>query len=536
VSNQPAAAPRLWLSAATNWLAFAAQLIAAFFLAPLVVRALGDERFGLWALVESILAYFTLLDLGVAAFLVRAVARHRARGESDQLNCVCSCGMAVFAVVSALAVLAGLAALPWALPHLTDKLDGRGPALAFAGLLLLNLGLSLPLSVFSAVIDGLERYAVKSAVRVGFVLVRIAGTLAVVWSWPSLVGVALVQTVCVLGENAVLALLAFRFQPGLRFSPRLIDRETLRQVRGFSGDAFLLLLAGRVSFQTAALVIGAVHPVAFITYFALASRPVELAKGLLRQVTATLTPAVSALEAKGDLAAVARVFLGSSRVVLYLVLPVHLGLLFYGREFLTLWLRDPAYGAHCNPSLAILGAGLSLAILQSVGSRVLYGLGRLRLFARVSLAEAGLNLALSVALVAPFGIEGVAVATALPNAVACAFVAAYSAWLLGVGWREYLGGALARPLLAAGPLALFWLAAKAYWPVGGWFDLVTALAAGVLVFAAVALVWERDVRARVTAKVRLAASAASGQAPAALAAKRVTSRFARLIPRGSRRG
>src|SRR3954470_5091 len=100
LANESAAPSRLWLSATTNWLAFAAQLVAAFFLAPLVVRALGDAGYGLWALVESVLAYFTLLDLGIAAFLVRSVARHRARGEFEDLNRICSCGMAVFAAAS----------------------------------------------------------------------------------------------------------------------------------------------------------------------------------------------------------------------------------------------------------------------------------------------------------------------------------------------------------------------------------------------------------------------------------------------------
>lgn len=515
--------PRLWLSAATNWLAFAAQLAAAFFLAPLVVRALGEERYGLWALVESVLAYFTLLDLGIAAFLVRSVARHHVRGEFEQLNRVCSCGLAVFVVVSALAVLAGLGALPWSLPHFADKLGGAGLAWAFAGMLLLNVALSLPLSLFPAVLDGLQRYDAKSAVRVGFLLVRVAGTLAVVSWWPSLVGVAVVQTVCVLGENAALAGLTFRYLPQLRLSPRLVDRATLRQVRGYSGDAFLLLVAGRISFQTDALVIGAFYPAAFITWFALASRPVEFAKSLLRQVTTTLTPAVSGLEAKGDLAAVARVFLGASRVVLYLVLPVHLGLWFYGREFLSLWMQRPAFGEHCYPSLAILAAGLSLVVLQSVGSRILYGLGRLRLFARMALAAAALNLALSLGLVGWFGIEGVAVGTAVPDGLFCLFAVVYSCRLLGVGMREYVGRALVRPLLAAGPLVLFWLAAREWWPVAGWVDLVAVLAAGVALFAVIGMGMEREVRAGVRGRLRLLA-------------QRVTSAIALLTRLGGRRG
>jgi hypothetical protein len=53
-----------------------------------------------------------------------------------------------------------------------------------------------------------------------------------------------------------MALCCFRFLPGLRLSHRLIDRETLRAVRGYSVDAFLAMVAGRVTVQTGTIVVG----------------------------------------------------------------------------------------------------------------------------------------------------------------------------------------------------------------------------------------------------------------------------------------
>src|SRR5262245_17620685 len=49
----------LILGAATNWAAFFATLSVAFFLAPYLIRSLGDARYGVWCVVEAILAYFT---------------------------------------------------------------------------------------------------------------------------------------------------------------------------------------------------------------------------------------------------------------------------------------------------------------------------------------------------------------------------------------------------------------------------------------------------------------------------------------------
>src|SRR6188768_416197 len=86
----------LVLGAATNWAAFAAAMAVSFFLAPYLVRSLGDARYGIWCVVESILAYFTLFDLGIAACLVRFVARHHAIDERTELNRIVSACLVIF--------------------------------------------------------------------------------------------------------------------------------------------------------------------------------------------------------------------------------------------------------------------------------------------------------------------------------------------------------------------------------------------------------------------------------------------------------
>src|SRR5262249_4947867 len=88
----------LIIGAATNWAAFAASLAVSFFLAPYLIRSLGDARYGVWCVVESILAYFTLFDLGIAACLVRFVARFHATDERGELNSLLSACLALFTI------------------------------------------------------------------------------------------------------------------------------------------------------------------------------------------------------------------------------------------------------------------------------------------------------------------------------------------------------------------------------------------------------------------------------------------------------
>lgn len=471
----------LVLGAATNWAAFAASLAVSFFLAPYLIHALGDARYGVWCVVEAILAYFTLFDLGIAACLVRFVARHHAVNERTELNKIVSACLIIFTCAAGCVLLLGGALVPFVAPDLERKLSARGDVAPFMLLMLTNLAFTLPLSVFPTILDGLQRFVTKSIVRLAFLTGRVAGIVYVMETQPGLWSLAIAYTVANLLEHAVLALLAFRFLPGLRISRRLVDRATFKQVRGYSVDAFLAMLAGRITLQTGAIVIGGYLTAAAAAHYAIAGRLVEMAKNLLRSITTTLTPAVSEREARGDFEGVRRVLINGTRGVLYLVLPIHLGLLFFGQPFLARWIGNEDYARWCFPAMAILSATLTIGVAQSVAARILYGLGKLTLFARLALVEAVLNLILCLTLVGPFGLEGVALAVAVPNVLFCLFAIVYVCRVLDVTAGRYLWEAWMKPLSMACVAAIIWWLVV---PVSAtWIDIGLGIGTGLLPYA-----------------------------------------------------
>ncbi len=469
------------IGAASNWLAFAATLAVAFVLTPYLIDRLGKPRYGVWCVVESVLAYFTLLDMGVAACLVRYVARHNAAQNCDGLNRMASACLALFAAAGGVALVVGVPVLFAMSGTLTAKADGDSGVLPFMLLMLANLAVTLPLSVFPSILDGLERYTAKSVVRLIALAARVAGIVAVVDAGGGLWPLAVVYTAVNLTEHAVMAGLCVRFLPGLRFRPSLVDRATLRDVRTYSTDAFLAMLAGRITVQTGTILIGLLLTGVQVTYFVNAARLVEYAKTLLRTVTTTLTPNVAALEARGDHPAIARLFLTATRWVLYAVLPVNVGLVLFGGSFLRRWVGDE-FVTGSYSALVLLSATLSLGVAQSAASRILYGLGKLRWFARAALAEAGVNVILTLALIGPFGVNGVAAAVAVPNVVFCGVVIWLACRELRVSAGEYAAAWLWPVGLTLIPTAVWWAIGP---PAADYPSLAAAVLAGLVPYAAV---------------------------------------------------
>jgi O-antigen/teichoic acid export membrane protein len=488
------------LNAAANGLGFAAQIVVAFFLSPILVHGLGDARNGIWSLVESILAYLMLFDLGVAASVVRHVARFEATRDRDHLNRVFSTCLCIFAAAGVLALAITLTLAFPGFRWLNIPVEFGDEARWMFVLLGFNIAIGLPMSVFPCVLDGLGRFPIKTAIRTSVLLARVPLFLLVIHQGGGLIGIACAITACNLAEHLLLAMASWWHLSQLRFSLRLADWATFRAIRGYSLDAFLAMIAGRVSFQTDALVIGLCLAAAPITYFAIAARLVEYAKNALRAVTTVLAPAVSTLEARGDEEGVRSVLLDSTRHVLWLIVPIQVGLLMLGRPFLALWMGEK-YAELSYPTLAILAAPLALAMAQSVAARVLYGVGRLRWFARAMLFEAGCNLVLSLALVNPLGIEGVAMGTSIPNFIMNIVIVASVCRMLGVGIGTYFRRAFVGPCVAGLVLAAGWWLTGAAEYATNWAAWLVAGAVGTGGFAmlAAAMEWHERI-------VRLAAS------------------------------
>jgi O-antigen/teichoic acid export membrane protein len=473
------------IGAASNWLAFMATLAVAFFLTPLFVRQLGTAKYDVWCVVEAVLTYFTMLDLGVAACLVRVIAGRSAKSTLDLNRMLSSC-LFLFLAAGGVALLVGLPVL-WGLAgSLEQKLGADQGVWPFMVLMLVNVALTLPLSVFPAILEGLEAFTTKSIIRIVSLVIRTAGLVWCAQNGGSLVALAVVYTVTLLLEHLAMAIACRIMLPGLQYHWRHIHRDTLRQVRLYSLDAFLAMVASRISLQTGAIVVGLMMPTGQVTFFATAMRLVEYAKGMLRTLTATLSPNVSGLQARGEHTAIATLYLKGTTWALYATLPVQVGLLLFGAPFLARWV-GPEFIAGAYPALAILSWTVAPGIAQSVASRILYGTGELKWFARAALLEAAINLVLLLSLIGPLGLSGAAWAVTIPNLLNAVFVVFLTRKLLKVPIRDYLKACVA-PLLFSSVLALAWWS---YGPVApDYLPMSLVVGVGLAGYALALAVWE----------------------------------------------
>jgi O-antigen/teichoic acid export membrane protein len=192
---------------------------------------------------------------------------------------------------------------------------------------------------------------------------------------------------------------------------------------------------------------------------------------------------VTKLNTEGNVVLLREMFLKWSKIALSLTMMAGLFLMVLGPRFLGWWI-DPSFEHPAGEVLQILVlSSLVFLPVRAVALPVLIGLGKPRLPA-VALAVAGvLNLILSIVLIRPFGLAGVAIGTAIPNVLFAVVVLVIACRELRIELPVYLKYVVPRATLGALPVLALLVWFKLGLGVQTILGLVTAGTAMVLVFA-----------------------------------------------------
>jgi O-antigen/teichoic acid export membrane protein len=387
-------------------------LVAGVVAIPIIVRTLGDVRFGLLALMWAIVGYFSTLDLGLGRATTRFVAEALGRDDGRRAREVAgftAAGQTLLGVIGAglLAVatpwlVSGLLRVPPELRHEAER--------AFRW-----LALSVPFVVLSlnlrATLEGARRFDLTNLIRapsgvLAFAIPAIAGSLGVSLAGIVALLLALRIVTCAATWFAIRVAL-----PGFRWVLRP-SRDVMELTLRYGGWVTVANVVGPILTYLERFVLGAVAGVGAVAYFAapfeavtrLLILPASLAGGLLPVVSVPLNEErrVETGRLLGRAVRALWVLLGAAALMVML----------FSGPLLRLWL-GPAYAARGATSLAILAAGTLVLGLAHIPGTFLYGQGRPDLPAIFQLIELPIYVALAWWCVRSYGVTGAALAWTL---------------------------------------------------------------------------------------------------------------------------
>lgn len=477
-SRQPSPAEQARRRAGLNIFAnvggYALNVVVAFFIWPLQVHQLGNDAYGLWALLQQLISYATLLDFGIRIAAMRNIARVQALRDEEETSRLISTSFFMMLLPALFILVCGGWASLW-LPHRL----GLGPELiwpARAAILLtaVTVALAAPGSIFNACVAAVSRYDLLGARNA---CVQIARGL-LLWYFLThgygLVAVAAIFLVTEqLGQGLDL-LFSLRQIRGFHLRWRKFDRATVRRMAHFGAYAFLISVAVRLVYWSDNVVVGFLAGPAAVTFYSVAGSLVQYLRDGITNVTSIFGPLTAQLDAMGEHDGLRRIYVSGSKWGVICMMPGVIFLLFDGNAFLRLWM-GPEMAQRATLPLIFLALSALTMPIAAMYSHVLYATARHQLNGWMAMVEAALNLALSIVLIRRMGISGVALGTLLPAfLLQIVVLPTYTVRLLQLSIWRYQWEALIRPLVAGLPVAgLAAWAARGGWG-RNWIELITA--------------------------------------------------------------
>lgn len=411
----------------SNWAGFFVNAVIAFQLTPFVESRLGSSAWGLWGLLIACTGYYGLLDLGIRSAVAQYVTRYLAKGDQDGVRRTVSTALGILLAI-AVALLPVTAVVAWLAPSVfaIDNVDDATTRLLFA-VVGAGVAINLPLTIFQTATYARQRFDIANGVGIAQRLIAAGSTVWALESGGGLVAMAVIHLGCNLAANLAHVVLTFRLLPGVELRRRHFSRASVRELFGFSVWNVLINAADQVQVHASALVVPIVMTTTALAHFNMGAILVPYALQLVNSIAWTLTPQATTLDARGDLDGLRRLWLGGTRAIVAFAAILVGGMALLGDDMLRLWV-DPKYTSGVDfvssgTILAVLTLGLLLRAIATASKQLCFGLREVRILARVTFAEAIVNLVLTVALVAWLGILGAAIS----NVVA---VALTQLWML----------------------------------------------------------------------------------------------------------
>ncbi|MGL4358796.1 MAG: oligosaccharide flippase family protein, partial [Cetobacterium sp.] len=223
---------------------------------PLYMKYLGPGDYGINSLVQSIMGYISILNLGLGNTMLRYTTRYRAEGKIEEEKSLNGMFLVIFSILMTIAFIIGVY-----IYINIGKFFGERFTLvelektkAVFIILALNVIISFPMGIFSTNITSREKFIYQRGVKlITIILNPIVGAMLMINGF-GLIAVT-ISTVCF----AILSYffdMIYAFKLGMKIKFSKFNNDILKEIFVYSFFIFLNVLIDQIYWGTDRVIIG----------------------------------------------------------------------------------------------------------------------------------------------------------------------------------------------------------------------------------------------------------------------------------------
>ncbi len=378
-------------------------VILSFYATRLIVKALGEEDYGIYALVLGFIGYSFNFSFGRA--ITKYIAEYRVSGENNKIKDVISATFFINLVVGVIGVSAIFLIAKWLVIDVYEIGEANQEKTILALYVVAGIVFFLMLSqIYNAILQGIHRFDVYSNIFNANTIVILSGNIYLALNGYRIIGLLVWNlTITVLTCIAV-AVFSKRLLPefGINFK---IKPEVVKLVLTYSSGiiGYQILANLLMLFERGWIIreLGEKN----LTYYVVPMLLSFYIHGFISSIVLVVFPLAS--ELKNNNEKLLRLYTNASKIVCFFVIFMAITLIVQSKAVLTLWL-SAEFAEKTYLLLIIHTVTFSLAAIQTVSWQMTEGLGHPGHNLKIFVICLILNVSVVLSLTQSFGNTGVA--------------------------------------------------------------------------------------------------------------------------------
>lgn len=332
-------ANQLKLGAVLNYFLIFLNLLVGLIYTPFMLRMMGQREYGLYALVASVISYLTVLDLGMGNAIIRYTAKYRAEGKFREQYEMFGMFLILYVVVSLVTLVLGLA-LFFNVDRLfsdtmTDTELGNARVMMF--IMVFNLVITFPLSIFGSIITAYEKFVFQKIVNIIRTILNTVIMIVLLSLGYKAVAMVVLMTVF----NIVTLTINYiyckkKLLVEIHFGH--YNWGFLKEVALYSFWILLSVVIDRVYWSSGQFVLGSVSGTIAVSVFAVAIQLESMYMMFSTAIVSLFLPKITGMVTKGaDSKEISDLFIKTGRLQSIIMSLVLWGFIVFGEQFICLW-------------------------------------------------------------------------------------------------------------------------------------------------------------------------------------------------------
>lgn len=380
---------------------------------PYMLRMMGQSEYGIYSLAASIIAYLSILDLGFGNAVIRYTAKFRAEGKVDEQYSMFGMFTILYSLIAVITLIAGVI-----LYFNVENLFGAKFSLIelqrtkiIILLMVFNLAVTFPLSIYGAIITAYEDFVFLRVVQIIRILLNTAVMICLLSFGYKAIAMVVVQTIF---NVVTLFLNVFYCKKKIRIKVKFTHTNWpfLKEVSIYSFWIFLNVIMDRIYWSTGQFVLGSVSGTIAVSVFAVAIQLEGMYMMFSGGISSVFLPRVTAMVTKNaNEKEVSDLFIKVGRIQYIILAFILSGFIVFGRQFINFWAGSAYNDAYYITLLFFIP--LTVPLIQNLGIIILQARNQMKFRSMVYIYIALGSLALQIPLGKYYGGIGCAVAIAL---------------------------------------------------------------------------------------------------------------------------